>query len=89
MEKSKENTTLKSATQAARRAAIKNSLDEISPYNNVSPAQIWYTTAIASGNSPPRDNCSGNPEQEADGDITHITSCTEDALATSADVLGI
>jgi hypothetical protein len=29
------------------------------------------------------------PEQEANGAITDINSCTEDALATSADVLGI
>jgi len=65
-----------------------HSLGEITSYNNVSPAQIWYTTAIASGNPPPCDNCSGNPEQEANGAITDISSCTEDALAPLADVLG-
>jgi len=65
-----------------------HSLGEINSSSHVSPAQIWYTTAVLSGNLPPCDNCSGNPEKPAGGSTTEISSCTKDAIAYSADKLG-
>jgi hypothetical protein len=65
-----------------------HSLGEITSAQRVSPAQIWYTPAIASGNPPPCDNYSHNTDENADGATTSISSCTSDALATSADELG-
>ncbi|WP_434530082.1 hypothetical protein ACODNH_02175 (plasmid) [Haloarcula sp. NS06] len=65
-----------------------HSLGRITPEQNVSPAQIWYTAGLETGNIAPCDNCVHNAGVGADGATKDISSCTTNQIANSADNLG-
>lgn len=49
-------------------------------YYSPSPVQLWYTADGCGGNSPPSDNCTGNPDVYAGGASQTISSCTESLM---------
>lgn len=49
-------------------------------YYSPSPLQLWYTADGCGANSPPADNCTGNPDVYAGGASQTISSCTENNM---------